>query len=83
MAIIESNYIGQIMQWRADEIPKGWVLCDGQYLPKKDYMALADLIGTAFGANATHFAVPDFRDKAKKGYHYIIALWGIYPDAAK
>ncbi|MBL7815008.1 MAG: tail fiber protein [Saprospiraceae bacterium] len=79
----EAIYVGQIMQWREDEIPKGWVLCDGQYLAKKDFMALFDLMGTAFGANATHFAVPDFSGKAKKGYHYIISPWGIYPNAAK
>ncbi|MGH2688311.1 MAG: phage tail protein [Actinomycetota bacterium] len=42
--------------------PKGWALCDGQFLPINQNQALFALLGTTYGGNGqTTFALPDLR----------------------
>ena len=42
--------------------PKGWALCDGQFLPINQNQALFSLLGTTYGGNGqTTFALPDLR----------------------
>jgi microcystin-dependent protein len=42
--------------------PKGWSLCNGQFLPINQNQALFSLLGTTFGGNGqTTFALPDLR----------------------
>jgi microcystin-dependent protein len=42
--------------------PKGWALCNGQFLPINQNQALFSLLGTTFGGNGqTTFALPDLR----------------------
>jgi microcystin-dependent protein len=44
--------------------PKGWAMCNGQFLPINQNQALFSLLGTAFGGNGqTTFALPDLRGK--------------------
>jgi len=44
--------------------PKGWALCNGQFLPINQNQALFSLLGTTFGGNGqTTFALPDFRGR--------------------
>src|SRR3954470_13274584 len=44
--------------------PKGWALCNGQFLPINQNQALFSLLGTTFGGNGqTTFALPDLRGK--------------------
>jgi microcystin-dependent protein len=44
--------------------PKGWALCNGQFLPINQNQALFALLGTTFGGNGqTTFALPDLRGK--------------------
>jgi microcystin-dependent protein len=44
--------------------PKGWALCNGQFLPINQNQALFSLLGTSFGGNGqTTFALPDFRGR--------------------
>jgi microcystin-dependent protein len=44
--------------------PKGWALCDGQFLPINQNQALFSLLGTTFGGNGqTTFALPDYRGR--------------------
>lgn len=44
--------------------PKGWALCDGQFLPINQNQALFSLLGTTFGGNGqTTFALPDLRSR--------------------
>ncbi len=44
--------------------PKGWALCNGQFLPINQNQALFALLGTTYGGNGqTTFALPDLRDK--------------------
>lgn len=42
--------------------PKGWAMCNGQFLPINQNQALFSLLGTTFGGNGqTTFALPDNR----------------------
>ena len=44
--------------------PKGWAMCNGQFMPINQNQALFALLGTTFGGNGqTTFALPDFRNK--------------------
>jgi microcystin-dependent protein len=44
--------------------PKGWALCNGQFLPINQNQALFSLLGTTFGGNGqTTFALPDNRGR--------------------
>jgi len=44
--------------------PKGWALCNGQFLPINQNQALFSLLGTTYGGNGqTTFALPDLRGK--------------------
>jgi microcystin-dependent protein len=44
--------------------PKGWALCNGQFLPINQNQALFALLGTTYGGNGqTTFALPDLRDR--------------------
>ena len=42
--------------------PRGWALCNGQFLPINQNQALFALLGTTYGGNGqTTFALPDLR----------------------
>lgn len=44
--------------------PKGWALCNGQFLPINQNQALFSLLGTRYGGNGqTTFALPDLRGR--------------------
>ena len=44
--------------------PKGWALCNGQFLPINQNQALFALLGTTFGGNGqTTFALPNLRGR--------------------
>lgn len=44
--------------------PKGWALCNGQFLPINQNQALFSLLGTTYGGNGqTTFALPDMRGR--------------------
>lgn len=81
--MLQDYFLGQINLWAANQVPKGWAKCDGKWLVTKENMALYSLLEHHFGGDDEHFALPDLLDKAPQGYHYIIALQGIYPNAAK
>ena len=45
--------------------PKGWAICNGQFLPINQNQALFSLLGTMYGGNGqTTFALPDLRGRA-------------------
>jgi microcystin-dependent protein len=44
--------------------PKGWALCNGQFLPINQNQALYSILGTTYGGNGqTTFALPDLRSR--------------------
>lgn len=60
---------GSIMPWASQNIPVGFLLCDGQIYNISDYPALADILGKGFGGDGINtFAVPNLQGKAVFGY---------------
>jgi len=48
--------------------PKGWALCNGQFMPINQNQALFSLLGTTYGGNGqTTFALPDCRSRVPIG----------------
>jgi len=58
-------FLGEIKLISWNFAPKGWALCNGQFLPIAQNQALFSLLGTMYGGNGqTTFALPDFRGRA-------------------
>lgn len=55
---------GMVTYW-GDEVPDGWLECDGSEVLRADYPALFAVIGTTFGvpSSETKFKLPDLRDR--------------------
>ena len=53
----------------AENIPDGWMLCDGRELSRTEYQRLYDVIGVAWGTGdgATTFNIPDLRGMFLRG----------------
>lgn len=57
-------YIGEIKLFPYDEIPFGWMICDGKELNIAKYMTLYSILGVQFGGDGTRtFAIPDLRGR--------------------
>lgn len=61
--------IGSITAYSANEVPTGWLLCDGQAVSRVDYKELFNVIGTVYGEGngSTTFNVPDFSGRVPIG----------------
>lgn len=63
--------IGEVRMYagRLDEIPVGWVVCDGRELPRDVEHRLFNRVGTMYGGGdgATTFNVPDYRNRSPMG----------------
>jgi microcystin-dependent protein len=61
---LSEPYLSEIRLMSFDFPPKGWALCNGQFLPINQNQALFALLGTRFGGNGqTNFALPDLRGR--------------------
>jgi len=57
-------FLAEIRVMSFNFAPKGWAMCNGQFLPINQNQALFALLGTNFGGNGqTTFALPDFRGR--------------------
>jgi microcystin-dependent protein len=57
-------YLSEIRIFSFNFAPKGWAMCNGQFLPINQNQALFSLLGTTFGGNGqTTFALPDLRGR--------------------
>ncbi|WP_254493762.1 phage tail protein [Bartonella sp. B1099] len=66
---IESFPTGFIATFAMQEIPTGWLLCDGKVYKRKDYPQLFKAIGDKWGKDSdTTFKVPDFRGMFLRGF---------------
>jgi len=55
-------YLGEIRLFPFNNLPRGWLRCDGAILSISEYQALYSLLGTNYGGNGTTtFALPDLR----------------------
>jgi hypothetical protein len=60
---------GMIVPFAGDNIPTGWLLCDGQQVSRSSYRDLFNAIGTAWGNGdgSSTFHVPDMRGGFLRG----------------
>ncbi|MDQ6530992.1 tail fiber protein [Flavobacterium sp. LHD-85] len=57
-------YLGEIRIVSFNFAPKGWALCNGQFLPINQNQALFSLLGTMYGGNGqTTFALPNLKGR--------------------
>jgi len=57
-------FLGEIKMCSFNFAPKGWALCNGQFLPINQNQPLFALLGTMYGGNGqTTFALPDLRGR--------------------
>jgi microcystin-dependent protein len=57
-------FLSEIRMMSFNFPPKGWALCNGQFLPINQNQALFALLGTTYGGNGqTTFALPDLRGR--------------------
>jgi microcystin-dependent protein len=55
-------FLGEIKIVSFGYAPRGWAMCNGQFLPINQNQALFSLLGTMYGGNGqTTFALPDLR----------------------
>jgi len=61
----QEPYLGEIRMFAGNFAPRGWALCDGQFLSISSNSALFSLLGTTYGGDGrTTFALPDLRGRA-------------------
>src|SRR3979409_2500186 len=54
--------------------PRGWAMCNGQFLPINQNQALFSLLGTTFGGDGrVNFALPELRGRTPVGRN-VVAL---------
>lgn len=60
---------GTICWYAKDDIPSGYLKCDGSAISRSNYLALFTVIGTVFGTGngSTTFNIPDLRAKFIRG----------------
>ena len=57
-------FLSEIRIFSFNFAPKGWALCNGQFLPINQNQALFALLGTTFGGNGqTNFALPNLQGR--------------------
>lgn len=57
-------FLGELKIMSFNFPPKGWAMCNGQFMPINQNQALFALLGTTYGGNGqTTFALPDLRGR--------------------
>lgn len=72
--------IGEIKLFAYDDIPIGFLECDGSKLEKSKYPKLYMLIGNKYGnCDKQCFYLPNLNDSTPKGLKYCVAYTGELP----
>src|SRR4026208_522073 len=59
-------FLSEIRIFSFSFAPKGWALCNGQFLPINQNQALFSLLGTTYGGNGqTTFALPNLQGRSQ------------------
>lgn len=67
---MSTPFLSEIKIMSFNFAPKGWALCNGQFLPINQNQALFSLLGTTYGGNGqTTFALPDLRGRVPNHFH--------------
>jgi microcystin-dependent protein len=74
-------YLGQIIVFPYNFVPRGWLLCNGQQLTIQQYTPLYSLIGNKFGGDGHNtFNIPNLKGaEPTPGSGYYICVEGLYP----
>jgi len=79
-----SALVGEVQMYAGIGTPTGWLICDGSSLLRTDYPDLFTALGTTWGAvDATHFSLPDLRDRLPVGASATKALGATGGSATK
>ncbi|HYP09827.1 MAG TPA: tail fiber protein [Bryobacteraceae bacterium] len=62
------GYIGEVRIFAGNNIPQGWLACNGQSLNISEYEGLYSLIGTQYGGSGATFNLPNLQGKLVAGY---------------
>ncbi len=78
--------VGALITWPGEDIPAGWMICDGREVSREDHATLFALIGGTygFGDHMTTFNLPDLRGRVVVGRdnmggseaNVIVGSWG-------
>jgi microcystin-dependent protein len=61
-------YVGSIVLWAGNFVPRNWMLCNGQTVSINDYQILYAVIGDTYGGNGTStFDLPNLIGKVPLG----------------
>ena len=61
----QEGFLGEIKFFGGNFNPRGWALCDGQFLAISSATALFSILGTTYGGDGrTTFALPDMRGRS-------------------
>ena len=61
-------FVGEIRLFAHDQVPGGWVACDGQLLAINAAQTLFSLLGTTYGGDGDNtFGLPDLRGRTPVG----------------
>lgn len=71
-----SVMVGEIKLWSGENIPAGWLACNGQSLSVASYLPLYTVLGNLYGGDSTTFNLPDLRDRTVRGLNITTQLLG-------
>lgn len=61
---MSNPFLSEIRIFSFNFAPRGWAMCNGQFMPINQNQALFSLLGTTYGGNGqTTFALPDLRSR--------------------
>ena len=71
MDLVVTRLVGEIKMWAGDNVPDGWLLCDGSEISKTDYPYLYASIGDLWGTPniSSNFKLPDLTGRVPVGYN--------------
>ncbi|MCP4138662.1 MAG: tail fiber protein [bacterium] len=67
----ETTPAGSVTAFAGENVPDGWLLCDGQAVSREEYTGLFNAVGTMYGSGngASTFNVPDYRGYFLRGWN--------------
>lgn len=72
-------YLGELFLLPYEVRTENLLVCNGSRMSSQSNDALFSLLGTRFGGDAQHFALPDLRATAPPNYSYYISARGLFP----
>ena len=68
-SVISFAFPGAIFPYPSQDVPNGWLLCNGQAVSRQTYSSLFEVVGVTYGSgdNRTTFNLPDLRGRSVFG----------------